>query len=136
MSTLRNRVQLIGHLGMDPETKTLNSGAKVAHLRIATTERYKTGNGEWKEDTQWHRVSAWEALAERAEKQLNKGSYIMIEGKLITNNYVDANGNKKYITEIRANSFLPLDKKQNNQGDQKVLEPETTVSEEDDGLPF
>ena len=134
MSTLRNRVQLIGHLGMDPETKTLNSGAKVANMRIATTERYKTGSGEWKEDTQWHRIAAWEALAERAEQQLSKGSYIMVEGKLITNSYVDANGNKKYVTEIRANSFLPLDKKQNNETAQN--QAETAVHEEDDGLPF
>lgn len=125
MSTLRNSVQLIGHLGMDPEAKTLNSGTKVANLRIATTERYKTRSGEWKEDTQWHQVTAWKELAEKVEKQLRKGSYIMIEGKLITSNYVDANGNKKYVTEIRANSFLPLDKKQSNDAAQKQME--TTI---------
>lgn len=135
MSTLRNRVQLIGHLGADPETRTVNNGAKVAQLRIATTDKYKTGNGEWKEDTQWHRISAWEALAERMEKQLVKGSYVMIEGKLTTTISVDNQGNKKYFTDIRAFNFIKLDKKPERQDSEPVV-PVALVQEADDGLPF
>lgn len=135
MSTLRNRVQLIGHLGADPETRTVNNGAKVAQLRIATTDKYKTGNGEWKEDTQWHRISAWEALAERMEKQLVKGSYVMIEGKLVTTISVDNQGNKKYFTDIRAFNFIKLDKKIERQDSEPAV-PVAVVQEADDGLPF
>lgn len=133
MSTLRNRVQLIGHLGADPEIKTIASGAKVAHIRMATTESYRS-NGEWKEDTQWHRISAWEKLAERAEKFLSKGSFVMVEGKLVTNSFTDAQGNKKYITEVRAANFILLDKKQG--GTEEVAAPADSAEAEDDGLPF
>lgn len=130
MSTLRNRVQLIGHLGADPEMKTLENGAKVAHLRIATNESYKLASGEWKEQTMWHNISAWEKLAERATEQFHKGSYIMLEGKLMNRSYTDASGNKKYYTEVRAHSITLLDKK--NAPAQPAPEPETIV----DDLPF
>lgn len=133
MSTLRNRVQLIGHLGTDPEIKTLDGGAKVARLRIATNESYKTANGEWKEETMWHTVTAWERLAERAAEHFHKGSYIMLEGKLVNRSYTDAGGNKKYITEVRAGSMVQLDKKDTRQG---MPEAELLKEEEDDGLPF
>lgn len=111
MSSLRNRVQLIGHLGANPEMKTLESGTKVARLRIATNEGYKTADGNWKEETMWHNVSAWERLAERMEQQLQKGSYVMIEGKLVNRSYTDTNGNKKFYTEVRALNIMVLDKK-------------------------
>lgn len=111
MSSLRNRVQLIGHLGANPEMKTLESGTKVARLRIATNEGYKTADGTWKEETMWHNVSAWERLAERMEQQLQKGSYVMIEGKLVNRSYTDTNGNKKFYTEVCALNIMVLDKK-------------------------
>ena len=129
MSNLRNSVQLIGHLGIDPEIKKLESGTHMAKLRLATTESYKAQNGEWKDDTQWHNIIAWEALAERAGRQLSKGSFVLIQGKLINRNYTDAQGNKKYITEIRATNFMHLDKKP------KDMQPET-VDTQDDNLPF
>jgi len=132
MSTLRNRVQLIGHLGADPEMKTLENGAKVVRLRIATNESYKTSSGEWKEETMWHNVSAWEKLAERALAQLHKGSYVMLEGKLVNRSYTDSSGNKKFYTEVRAGSFLLLDRKSSEQA---PPEPEAADTEED-GLPF
>ncbi len=133
MSTLRNRVQLIGHLGADPELKTLDSGTKVARIRIATNESYKMANGEWKEETMWHSVTAWEKLAERATQQFHKGSYIMIEGKLINRSYIDASGNKKFLTEIRASNIILLDKKHPEPNN---IETDGQDAEGDDGLPF
>ncbi|WP_118950239.1 single-stranded DNA-binding protein [Taibaiella helva] len=132
MSTLRNRVQLIGHLGAAPEMKTLENGTKVARLRMATNESYRTASGEWKAETTWHSINAWEKLAERAEQQFHKGSYVMLEGKLVNRSYTDNTGAKKYITEIRAVSMMLLDKKQ-----QEQAEPAAALAEpEDDGLPF
>lgn len=133
MSTLRNRVQLIGHLGADPEMKTLESGIKVARLRMATNENYKTASGEWKEETIWHSITAWEKLAERALQQLHKGSYIMLEGKLINRSYADAQGNKKYYSEVRAKSLVLLDKKS---AEQQTQAPEMAEEDSEDGLPF
>lgn len=133
MSTLRNRVQLIGHLGADPELKTLDSGTKVARIRIATNESYKMANGEWKEETMWHSVTAWEKLAERATQQFHKGSYIMIEGKLINRSYIDASGNKKFLTEVRASNIILLDKKHPEPNN---METDGQDAEGDDGLPF
>lgn len=111
MSNLKNSVQLIGHLGIDPEVKVLESGNKVARFRIATTESYKAKNGNWQEETTWHSIVAWENLADRIEQQLHKGSYILLEGKLSNRNYVDSKGDKKYVYEVRATNFLLLDKK-------------------------
>lgn len=132
MSTLRNRVQLIGHLGAEPEIKTLESGAKVARLRLATNESYKTQNGEWKEETMWHSISAWEKLAERSLSQFRKGSYLMIEGKLVNRSYIDASGNKKFYTEVKAVNLMLLDKKASEQNP----EPEMMEADTDNGLPF
>ena len=110
MCDLRNSVQLIGHLGADPETKTLESGTKMTKLRLATTESYKAANGEWRDETQWHNIMLWEALADRAGKQLTKGSFLLLQGKLVNRSYTDTQGVKKYITEVRATNFIALDK--------------------------
>lgn len=110
MNTLRNRVQLIGHLGADPELKTTQNEKAFAIIRLATTDRFQR-NGEWKEDTQWHRLIVWERLAERAMDQLQKGSFIALEGKITYSNFEDAKGVMKYSTEIRVLNFISLDKK-------------------------
>lgn len=135
MNTLRNRVQLIGHLGTDVEVKTIPNGAKVANMRIATTDRYLT-NGEWKEDTQWHNLVMWERLAERAEQHLKKGAFLMVEGRLEHRSYKDKNGENRYFTEIKVSSFISLDKK--NNGEEPAIMPNATQAEDmgDDGLPF
>jgi len=133
MSTLRNRVQLIGHLGADPEVKTLESGAKVAQIRVATNESYKTQSGEWKEETMWHSVIAWNLLAERMQQQLTKGSFVMIEGKLVNRSYTDTAGIKKYITEVRAVSMMKLDKKASEANKEEIGIQDDM---HDDGLPF
>jgi single-strand DNA-binding protein len=133
MSTLRNRVQLIGHLGAAPEIKILEGGAKVARMNLATNESYKLPNGEWKEEAMWHTITGWNLLADRMVQQLTKGSFVMIEGKLVNRSYTDAAGIKKYITEVRATSMMKLDKK-----DSDALPVENGVPDEvhDDGLPF
>ena len=108
MNALRNKVQLIGNLGTNPEIKTLESGKKLAKLTIATNETYKNAKGEKVTETQWHNLIAWGKTAEIAEKFLNKGSEVAIEGKLIHRNYVDKEGVKKYVTEIEISEFLML----------------------------
>ncbi|MFT4062663.1 MAG: single-stranded DNA-binding protein [Edaphocola sp.] len=137
MSTLRNRVQLIGHLGAAPELKTFENGGKVANLRMATTESYRNQQGEWKEETTWHNVTAWDAIADRAMKYLQKGSFVMVEGKLSNRSYVDAAGVKKFYTEVRAANFLMLDKKREDGAMATTNDAAYQPAEEDDGgLPF
>ncbi|HZX58761.1 MAG TPA: single-stranded DNA-binding protein [Mucilaginibacter sp.] len=111
MNQMRNKVQLIGHLGQAPEIKTIADGKKVAHLSVATNENYKNAKGEKVTETQWHTVTAWGKLAEIAEKYLVKGIEVAIEGKLINRNYTDKQGVKRYVTEIQANELLILTKK-------------------------
>lgn len=112
MNALRNKVQLIGNLGMDPEIKDVNS-KKLATFSLATKEDYKDQKGEKVENTQWHRIAAWGNLAEIIEKHLNKGDEIAIEGRLSHRQYEDKNGDKKYITEVVANELLMLRSKKN-----------------------
>tara|TARA_R110002074_G_scaffold79925_1_gene179945 strand:+ start:2069 stop:2404 length:336 start_codon:yes stop_codon:yes gene_type:complete len=108
MSTLRNKVQLIGNLGNDPEIITLESGKKLAKLSIATNESYKNAQGEKVTDTQWHNVVAWNKTAEIVEKYLQKGSEVAVEGKLTTRSYETKEGEKRYITEVVCNELLML----------------------------
>lgn len=108
MSTLRNKVQLIGNLGNNPEIITLESGKKLAKFSIATNDNYKNNKGEKVIDTQWHNIIAWNKTAEIIEQYVTKGSEIAIEGKLTTRSYEDTNGIKKYITEIICNEVLLL----------------------------
>lgn len=111
MNAIKNKVQLIGHLGQLPEVKTVADGKKVAHLSVATNENYKNAKGEKVTETQWHNVVAWGKLAEIAEKYLLKGSEVAIEGKLVNRNYTDKQGIKRYVTEVQANELLILTKK-------------------------
>ena len=112
MSTLRNKVQLIGNLGNNPEIITLDSGKKLAKFSIATNESFKNADGEKVQNTQWHNVVAWNATAEIVEKYLEKGKEIAIEGKLTSRSYEDKDGNKRYVTEIVCNELLMLGGKQ------------------------
>ena len=95
MNTLRNKVQLIGNLGNDPEIITLESGKKLAKFSIATNESYKNSLGEKITDTQWHNVVAWNKTAEIIEKYVTKGNEIAIEGKLTSRSYESKEGEKK-----------------------------------------
>ncbi|UUC46138.1 single-stranded DNA-binding protein [Flavobacterium cerinum] len=106
MNTLRNRVQLIGKVGNDPEVKTLGEGKKLVKLSIATNEIYYNDKGEKVTDTQWHLVTAWGKIAEIIEKFVEKGKEIALEGKLIHRVWEDKEGNKRYSTEVVANEIL------------------------------
>ena len=108
MYALKNKVQLIGNLGGKPEVKELEGGKKLATFSIATSERYRNAKGEKVTETQWHRVVAWGKVAEIAEKYLDKGKEVALEGKLVNRSYNDKEGNKKYITEVQVHELLLL----------------------------
>jgi len=111
MSSMQNKVQLIGNLGKDPEVKNLTSGKIKANFSLATSENYINRQGEKVTETQWHNIVAWGKIAEIAENYLQKGNKVAIEGKLVHRVYDDKDGNKKYITEVVANSVMMLDSK-------------------------
>ena len=111
MNTLRNKVQLIGHLGNDPEIITLDSGKKLAKFNMATNETYKNNQGEKITETQWHNLIASNNIADITEKYVKKGQEIVIEGKLTSRSYEDKEGIKKYITEIIVNELVLLGSK-------------------------
>lgn len=96
---------LVGNLGADPEVRYLESGAKVANIRIATSESYKNKNGERVEQTEWHRVELWDRLAELTEQYLSTGRTVYIEGKIRTDTYQDKEGITRYSTKIRATNL-------------------------------
>ena len=110
MNALRNKVQLIGNLGNDPEIVLMESGSKLAKFSLATNETYKNSEGEKVTDTQWHNIVAWGKTAEIAENYLEKGKEIMIEGKLVHRSYETKEGEKRYITEVKCNELLMLGK--------------------------
>ena len=111
MYALKNKVQLIGHLGAAPEIKNTEAGKKYARFSVATNETYRNTKGEKVTETTWHNLVAWGKVAEIAGKFLNKGTEVAIEGKLISRSYTDKSGNKKYITEVQVNELLLLGSK-------------------------
>jgi len=110
MNAMRNRVQLIGHVGQEPEVKTFDGGKKVANITIATNDYYINDKGEKVENTEWHRVTAWGKTAEIIEKYVTKGKEIAIDGKLTHRSYDDKDGTKRYVSEVVANDILLLGK--------------------------
>lgn len=108
MYALKNKVQLIGNLGNNPEIRITDSGKKLARFTIATHESYRNAKAEKVTETQWHNVIAWGKIAEIVEQFLSKGSEVAVEGKLINRNYTDKEGNKRYVTEIQVNEILML----------------------------
>jgi len=111
MNSLKNKVQLIGNLGNDPEIIALDSGKKLAKFSIATNETYKNAQGEKVTDTQWHNMVAWGKLAEITENHLSKGKEVMIEGKLTSRSYETKTGEKRFITEVVCQELLMLNNK-------------------------
>ena len=107
-----NKVMLIGNLGQDPEVRHLESGAVVAKFSLATNERYKDKSGEVKTLTEWHDVVMWRGLAENAERLLSKGKLIYVEGKLSHRKWQDKEGNNRKTTEVLANNFQILEKRE------------------------
>ena len=121
MPTL-NRIQLIGRLGKDPESKFTTTGKKVAHFSLAVSNRWKDKSGESREATEWVNIEAWGRLGEICQEYLKKGSLIYLEGRLKTDKYEDK-GETKYYTKIVATTLQFLDKK-------PAEEPEVAVEEE------
>ncbi len=116
-----NRVQLIGRLGKDPETRFTPNGKKVANFSLAVGERWKTTEGEAKEHTEWFNIEAWGRLGEICQQYLHKGSLAYIEGRLRTDR-VEDKGETKYYTKVIALSMQMLDRK-------PAEEPVATVEE-------
>lgn len=119
-----NSVNLIGAVGNDPEVRTVQGGAKVATLRLATTERYKDRDGNKKEETEWHTIVVWNKTADFVEKYIRKGANLFVSGKLRTRQWTDQSGVKHYATEVVADNIQTLDRK-----------PQTAQDEDDGDMP-
>jgi single-strand DNA-binding protein len=110
MNTLRNSVQLIGHLGKDPEFVNLDNGKKLAKVSIATNEYYSSPDGKKSSTTQWHNLVAWDGKAEFMDKNLKKGQEVAIQGRLTHRSYEDKTGQTRYMTEIVVQEILKFTK--------------------------
>jgi single-strand DNA-binding protein len=111
MNSLRNKEQLIGNLGNDPEIITLESGKKLAKFSLATNESYKDASGQKIDKVEWHNLVAWGKTCDIIEKYLTKGKEVAVEGKLTSRSYETKEGEKRYITEIVVNELLMLGNK-------------------------
>ena len=144
-----NKVTLIGHLGRDPEVRTLENGTKVGTFTLATNENYKDKNDTWQSLTEWHNIVVWRYLAEKAERELKKGSLTYIEGKITHRKYQDKDGIERSISEVVAYVVNSLDKRENpsravalpNMEDDPVLKTGSDQSIQqknpvEDDLPF
>jgi single-strand DNA-binding protein len=118
-----NRVQLIGRLGKDPESRFTPTGKSVTHFSLAVSNRWKSAEGEVKEYTEWVNIEAWGRLGEVCQQYLHKGSLVFLEGRLKTDKYDDKSGETKYYTKVVALSMQMLDRKPEE-------EPESSVEEE------
>jgi len=110
MNTSKNKVQLVGNIGMPPEIKDFQNGRKVARFTIATHEWYRNAAGENVQNTYWFIIVAWNKMADYA-RGLHKGLEIAVDGKLVSRNYIDKKGEKRTITEVVASELLILENK-------------------------
>ncbi len=147
MGASLNKVILMGNLGKDPETRTLESGAVMCRFSIATTETYKNSkSGERTSHTEWHNITLWRGLAEIADKYLHKGDKVLIEGRIRTRSWEDKeSGQTRYTTEILADQMQMMggNKKAGNPENANLKnEPasdsfvEESPSQEEQNLPF
>lgn len=142
------KVILIGNLGNDPEIAHLDSGVTVAKFSVATSETWKTKDGEKKSETSWHRVELWRGVAEVAEKYLKKGSLVKIEGKIKYGEYVNKEGQKVYTTTIKGEDLLMFPKSSSENKQERAPSQATNTeyapptqtppppTEDDEDLPF
>jgi single-strand DNA-binding protein len=119
-----NKVILVGHLGKDPEARTLEGGVSVVSFPLATSESFNK-DGRKIEQTEWHNIVMWRGLADVAAKFLQKGKLVYIEGKLRTRSFEDKEGIKKYTTEVVAENFTLLGRKTDFENDSVVSKPVT-----------
>jgi single-strand DNA-binding protein len=124
-----NKVILVGNVGKDPETRYLDEGTAITKFPMATSETYKNRDGERVSTTEWHNVVLWRGLAQVAEKYVKKGTQIYIEGRIKTRSYDDADGNKKYITEIVGDQMQLLGRRPDDQSEQGTQSPEKRPSQ-------
>ena len=142
MAASVNKVILIGNLGADPELRYTPGGTAVADLRIATNRRYKTRDGDWQEETEWHSVVVWSKQAENCKEYLSKGRTVYIEGRLQTRSWDDQkSGQKRYKTEVVADSVQFLGGKGGGGGGYDSAPPPRADNEAppdmgDDDIPF
>jgi single-strand DNA-binding protein len=108
MYALRNKVQLIGHVGSKPQARNFDGDKKMVRFSVATNESYRNAEGVKVTDTQWHNLVAFGKVADIAEKYLDKGTEVALEGKLVNRNYTDKEGVKRYVTEIHISELLLL----------------------------
>lgn len=137
--TMLNRVDIIGHLGADPELRYTQGGAPVCNFNVATTERW-TKDGQTQEKTEWHKIVVWGKLAEVCEKYLKKGRQAYISGRLQTREWEDKDGNKRYTTEINAQTVQFLGSKDGGggagSGANSAPDSNFDQSFNDDDIPF
>lgn len=132
-----NKVILVGNVGKDPEVRYVDTNVPVARFPFATSETYRSRDGERITTTEWHNVVLWRGLAEVAEKYVKKGSQLFIEGKIRTRSYDDRDGNKRYITEIITDNMQMLGRRPEGQSadteETSFTEPDSqsTYSEND-----
>lgn len=141
-----NRVIIIGHLGNDPEIRTMPNGEQIANISVATSESWTDKNsGEKKTQTEWHRIVLYRRLAEIAGQYLTKGSQVYIEGRLKTRKWQDSNGQDRYTTEIQGDNLQMLggrqdEPKQQAKSSKAKPEPLSAMAEQgdsfDDNIPF
>jgi len=108
-----NKVTLVGNVGGDPEIRHLEGGTAVGKFSLATNESYKDREGNWQTNTEWHDIVVWRSLAERAERDVRKGTMLYLEGKLTHRKWQDKDGNNRYTTEVVANFFRILNRREN-----------------------
>jgi single-strand DNA-binding protein len=108
MNSLKNRVILIGRLGHDPETKTIESGKKVTRFTLATDDHYKNADGQKISEATWHNIVAWDHVADISDRFLKKGREVAVEGRIVYRSYEDKKGVTKNITEIVLDDIVLL----------------------------
>jgi single-strand DNA-binding protein len=118
-----NKCMIIGNLGRDPEMRYTPSGQAVTQFSVATNRNYRDPQGEWQSETEWFRVVVWREQAERAAEQLRKGHKVYVEGRLQTRQWEDQSGNKRYTTELVADRFMSLERRDREDGPPLPGEP-------------
>jgi single-strand DNA-binding protein len=122
-----NRVQLIGRLGKDPETRFTPKGKKVCHFSLAVDRHWKSSQGELREATDWFNIEAWDRLGEISQNYLSKGRLVFIEGRLQTDRY-EQEGEPRYFTKVVASQMLMLDRRPE---EEEVVAPEDIIPEDE-----
>lgn len=137
-----NKVILIGRLGSDPEVRYTPSGAAVANFNVATNRGYKDKEGNWKDETDWHRIVVWNRTAEFCKEYVKKGYRVYVEGRLQTRSWEDQSGQKRFTTEVVALDVQLLESQQQNSasagntGAPMEMEPPSDMEISQDDVPF